>query len=1217
VDNETLHLPALLSRFSDLLDDQVSSSKSLKEHLARINFPKLALLYPSLKSELLNLQPTSSSFVGIQQTQPISTDYEKDLNNLFQEFSKSSAGQLLHMYLFYILLFFLLDPLVGLCKLADYCYRFDRASNLDNDRIERFLEREKQRSIRNDESLTITKERASILEGKDESALIKKSEVVINKELRQLKEEVILAQKQEEEAFRAYEEAKRRKRMIEENLQDVETSLDFFKAQTDLLKQIDEIKIVINRYNYESAEQRLTLLKSLQSNLSEAQTAFLEEHIFQELPVILNYMSDIVMNLVNNQDTVLSTSSSSNHLEGKSQSQLSSLHSLRICQEAIKLFRRLTINSSFQPFLQKLLELEKNIIQLEENLLSNEKIPRLTPPVTAPNYQNSTVILYFTHVLHDTPTNHVEDQQRVDKAIKVLMKLKANSLTLTATSSSTGSNVHSLIFEKCENIKSPPFWCLPLVHSSHYLKRLQDYEIEAKTDDLYVPLEFDTEWESEYAFTSESDSEEVTRRAKQYFNFEIDENLTKILGDQDSKKLFNVLKPQRGDFAIANSLNKNRVGGRPRRRRRTGNGVELIVDKEEEPVKKSGEIERIRCLYGNGKVLEVLENGMIKASLEWGATAFLNKDSYKLIKPEPPLTDVSAPPSVIPVVAPHAMKPEDRFLHTDLRLHKILTRVIAQVRAQRSLIEKIDVKDAHLSLWLHGRTSSGLSKNIESSLYGWLTQYDRAKLEDLLTSREARSDLSNDDNDFLKELEQFKLPRPVYSSVDYFGDEPYNKKTLRDEAFEYSVKRLINKSGLPRANGPRIRGKNASKPDRRGRKPVNSVPVTAEDGTTTTSQIPAAVVDGDGRRNKRKELRYFPSEFEFKKTELLLQQLLNVLMRAMNITQTEIADEFWKKFEVKTTQTSVSAWFHQRASNDLGMRMTAMAFLWIESNQDELPANEFQQFRELAAQPYFKLLSENQGLPTNFGGKPSPRVKMESSPAKKPITTANPPFQHKLLSLSQPIKVPVVKEEEPSSPPSPTSELESVTSKEEEQDEPMEVDKEVGEVTAEKAKSGDKKSEKGEQLNEIKDGALDQEEKMSVESASLASENEKEENEENDDADKEEDNEDDDEEEEGDPSTKKRRGRPPKKKIQILYSKRSYVQDMRNKTELSDSNNTLLLNDFIDEMDRRSLTHIYVAREASRLALNLLSQPIISKFVRLRTNPYLLKGNEFSYQVTR
>jgi hypothetical protein len=105
VDNEALHLPALLSRFSDLLDDQVSSSKSLKEHLARINFPKLALLYPSLKSELLNLQPTSNSFVGIQQT-PISTDYEKDLNNLFQEFSKSSAGQLVHKYLFYILLFF-------------------------------------------------------------------------------------------------------------------------------------------------------------------------------------------------------------------------------------------------------------------------------------------------------------------------------------------------------------------------------------------------------------------------------------------------------------------------------------------------------------------------------------------------------------------------------------------------------------------------------------------------------------------------------------------------------------------------------------------------------------------------------------------------------------------------------------------------------------------------------------------------------------------------------------------------------------------------------------------------------------------------------------------------------------------------------------------------------------------------------------------------------
>ena len=47
----------------------------------------------------------------------------------------------------------------------------------------------------------------------------------------------------------------------------------------------------------------------------------------------------------------------------------------------------------------------------------------------------------------------------------------------------------------CNDIIAPPLWVLPLVHSPQYLAHLWELAEEAKDGDLYVPLEFDTEWD--------------------------------------------------------------------------------------------------------------------------------------------------------------------------------------------------------------------------------------------------------------------------------------------------------------------------------------------------------------------------------------------------------------------------------------------------------------------------------------------------------------------------------------------------------------------------------------------------------------------------------------------------------------------------------------------------------------------------------------------------
>ena len=55
----------------------------------------------------------------------------------------------------------------------------------------------------------------------------------------------------------------------------------------------------------------------------------------------------------------------------------------------------------------------------------------------------------------------------------------------------------------CNDVRGPPLWALPLVHSPKYLSQLWGFAEEAKRDDLFVPLEFDSEWES----ASDSDVE--------------------------------------------------------------------------------------------------------------------------------------------------------------------------------------------------------------------------------------------------------------------------------------------------------------------------------------------------------------------------------------------------------------------------------------------------------------------------------------------------------------------------------------------------------------------------------------------------------------------------------------------------------------------------------------------------------------------------------------
>lgn len=97
IEKESQSFPHFLSQFSGLLEGQVSSPNSFKEHLSRIIFPRLSLQLPTLKNELLNLKKDIDLKYGVQFPQD-DREYERQFSTLFSEIKQSTRGNcLLHL----------------------------------------------------------------------------------------------------------------------------------------------------------------------------------------------------------------------------------------------------------------------------------------------------------------------------------------------------------------------------------------------------------------------------------------------------------------------------------------------------------------------------------------------------------------------------------------------------------------------------------------------------------------------------------------------------------------------------------------------------------------------------------------------------------------------------------------------------------------------------------------------------------------------------------------------------------------------------------------------------------------------------------------------------------------------------------------------------------------------------------------------------------------
>lgn len=122
---------------------------------------------------------------------------------------------------------------------------------------------------------------------------------------------------------------------------------------------------------------------------------------------------------------------------------------------------------------------------------------------------DATIVLFYDHLTHATPDEHVESMARVQSCMRILADQLHKQTTVLPQSTRIDSSTDGtdevaskrltqrarrLHLLCCNDVVGPPAWCLPLVHSPQYLSHLQSLSLEATDGDLYVPLEFDTEW---------------------------------------------------------------------------------------------------------------------------------------------------------------------------------------------------------------------------------------------------------------------------------------------------------------------------------------------------------------------------------------------------------------------------------------------------------------------------------------------------------------------------------------------------------------------------------------------------------------------------------------------------------------------------------------------------------------------------------------------------
>lgn len=1121
-----------------------------------------------------------------------------------------------------------------MCKLADFGHRLTKVSGLDSNYVSKLIRVEEARQKYYEKDIAERSELLTYFEHKDEAKLMSSSVSSLNNQLVVMKDNLVDALEAEERARVAYENAVLRAKAARENILKLEGFVDLVITQSEILRKVNELKLKLDGFNTSSAEKRIGMLRNMQNYLENLQQRVLKQRIKDEFPILFQNMTVIFQSMITTPGLAF-TGQNQELLEHLSENPVSAYCAVRIGLETLKLWKKMSttliqplIREQFEEFESQLQEIKKGLPDWPQNAVDSST-----------QFRNTTVVLHFNHLFHDTPENHVEAPLRTETAIKLLSK-KLQQLQR----STKDEGMRDIVLEKCNDILSPPLWCLPLVHAPQYLTNLWNTSEEAKNEESFIPLEFDSEWESDLdALASDEEGMVVKRkrlgrrRKHNQLNttFDFDSKWKEKLGEEKSDLLCRLITPKPGDDDIAGTLRTTPAGKPPaysaflesstptsRRKRvvlsNAGNSSDEDQGENEAEISSPSHRQprnpatgkRVRTPYGSGTLLEEFspsddEDKIVRVKLDWGAIGYLAKRIVQRIrrKPKPQVRALS-----IDTLVEHRVEKEtkaaERFVHTNLRIHSLMTRILQQIKIQRLILDKVGVKDAHMSLWLHGRTSRGITKNIESGILCWLSKLDRSKVEELLIQKEQTADdplaieTPATGLQFLRELEQVcKSSQPPSANEKSYTEDFENREQLKIAAFEYSKNRLLKKSGEPRSAGIRVnkssKGGTPSKPI--AIKKISS-PILLDDGISL-------------RQIGRLARLYEPpkdghlSMMQQKNGEVL-RSLFFRLSAAMNISQGSFATELYRRFNVKTCQTTISAWMRYKASVISTRLLDQYVLRWVEHHKKLLSPEDQQVLMDLVASRSGTNSREND--PNSKKERELTAIKVESTEIVVPDLPSS--SHHSSSNIMDENMEGIMQ----------TEEEEGAMQEEEEEEVDEEVDADGGEmqrdidensaaeeeVEEEDHKSvsamsvdlnqQDQKENDAQSEDSIHSEPEDTIIPVSLKTSSTVIENlsddQQSEEEQEEEEEEGEEGDDDDIEDEEDDST----------------DEVAYLSPILKSLHKS----------FITESNRRELTHSYIAQEATRLNLRL-TQPALSKFVRECTFPYFARAREFCNHISR
>lgn len=343
---------------------------------------------------------------------------------------------------------------------------------------------------------------------------------------------------------------------------------------------------------------------------------------------------------------------------------------------------------------------------LDQNMLRSRIFQRDSQHI--PRYQDTTVVLYYDHLQHLTPKWHFENIHRytivgcisilvvfnfghmslivvvvlvcrVTASMKLLVEQAAQTVnydTSWADSSSSSeeddedggasgpSKRHcrrgrELELLSCNDVVAPPLWALPMTHNPTYLQHLYEVAVQAQDRDIYAPLEFESDFDDD----DDEEMKELPPDAEdKKFSFSLNSDVSSILGPDLEEHFLSILKINKKDSILANSMSNSKKLSKKSTREsggsiftgRVGNNTGILFSGgsgTKQGLTSSRQVSmRVVTPYGMGVIIEPVRvaDGMQKVCLDWGATCTFNAASIQMISDSQQMKD-----SVGNVLPPH------------------------------------------------------------------------------------------------------------------------------------------------------------------------------------------------------------------------------------------------------------------------------------------------------------------------------------------------------------------------------------------------------------------------------------------------------------------------------------------------------------------------------------------------------------------------------------